>query len=134
MVELGFGLGAIVLAVIFFFMGKSSGIYKSKITDTFDKYAEYKPYALMASQWVEEKIDDVLPPNATKLQKSLFKLNTFLQKFNEIVRDDTGQTPSAAVMKAAKEWSMDLAEEMNYRKIADAAKEAKDAGNTDSTV
>lgn len=121
------GLG-IVGAFMFFVFGKVSAYWQNPTLSKIEAYAEYKPYALMAAKWVEETIEDELPADANKLTKSLHKLDMFLKKFNDIVQSQEGVSPSAGLMAAVKEWSIDLADEMNYRN------EVKEATNapTDS--
>jgi len=124
MEEIIMGFLVILSAVVFYGYGRLSNYTSSSTVAAVEKYAAYKPYALIASQWVEEKLVDSLPENATKLEKSLFKLNNYLQKFNDIVIGQEGEAPSAKLIAAAKEWSIELAEELNYK---NAAKEIADA-------
>lgn len=117
---------AIVTAVVFFAYGKLSALTSSKTVAKIEDYAKYKPYALIAAKRVEEWIDDEMgvSPNASATEKSLHKLDMYLETFINIVTDADGTAPAVAVVDAAKEWSIELAEEMNWKKSEKEAQEA----------
>ena len=123
------GAAAIVSALIFIIYGRVSSLVDSSTVSAIEKYAKYKPYALIAAKRVEEWIDDEkgVSANASATEKSLHKLDMYLETFINIVNNTEGKAPTQAIIDAAKVWSIDLAEELNYKKVADAAiKEAKE--------
>jgi hypothetical protein len=117
---------AIATAVIFFVYGKVSALVDSSTVSHVEKYAKYKPYALIAAKRVEEWARELgsINPNASTTEKSMQKLSMYLSTFNTIVQDAEKTSPTAAVIDAAKEWSIELAEEMNWKNTEKEAKEA----------
>ncbi len=77
----------------------------------FDKY---KAYAVMAAKYVEYKIDDDYgtAEDAPSTAKSLHKLDMYLKKFTELVKENENAIPSAQLIDMAKVWSVELAERL----------------------
>jgi hypothetical protein len=77
----------------------------------FDKY---KAYAVIASKFVEAKIPDDYgtTSDATGTEKSLHKLDLYLQKFVELVKENENALPTEQLIDMAKAWSVELAERL----------------------
>ncbi len=127
------GLG-VLSAVVFYMYGRLGNFTDSKTVASVEKYAEYKPYALMAAKQVEGWIDDDLGanPEASKISKSLRKLDEYLKVFNTIVIASDSPNPTEELLAAAKSWSVELAEELNYKKLLE--KEEKKNGDSEPTA
>jgi len=127
-------VGAVLSAAVFYMYGKLSNYTDSARVASAEKYAEYKPYAMMAAQRVEEWIDDDLgtDPNASKLTKSIRKLDEYLKIFNSIVIASDSPNPTPELLAMAKAWSVELAEELNYKNLL--KKEEVTDGNPEPTV
>jgi hypothetical protein len=128
------GLG-VMCAIVFYMYGKLSNYTDSDKVASVEKYAEYKPYALMAAKQVESWIDDEIgaDKDAGTAAKSLRKLDEYLKIFNAIAIASDSADPTAEVIALAKAWSVELAEELNYKKYIKKQEEATN-GDTEPTA
>jgi len=127
------GLG-VVSAVVFYMYGKLSNYTDSARVASVEKYAEYKPYAMMAAKKVEEMIDDELgtDKDASTVMKSLRKLDDYLKIFTSLVIASDSPNPTPELLAMAKAWSVELAEELNYKQLL--KKEEVTDGNPEPTA
>lgn len=83
-------------------------------------YLQYLPYAVMAAKYVERIIPDDFgtaesdPPTA----RAAHKLDLFLAKFCEILRDERGVIATDELKALAATWSVQLAQQVQERKDA----------------
>jgi len=108
-------IGVTVACMLFVTRTILSHFGKDKLIKSFDKY---KPYAIMASKWVEKNIPDNYGAESgdPTTARAIHKLDTFLKKFTEIVRITEGIDPTDALKNEAMNWSVELAERMNMKK------------------
>ena len=126
---------AVMSAIVFYMYGKLSNYTDSDKVASVEKYAEYKPYALIAAKRVESWIDDEIgsDKDAGTVAKSLRKLDEYLKIFNAIVVASDSANPTAEVMALAKAWSVELAEELNFKRHIKKQEEATN-GDTEPTA
>jgi len=81
----------------------------AEIVAEFDKY---KAYAVIAAKYVEEKIADDYGTGEddSKVAKSLHKLDIYLKKFVELVKEKENTLPTKELIDRAKAWSVELAD------------------------
>jgi len=120
------GLG-VLSAVVFYMYGRLGALTDSKTVASVEKYAEYKPYAMMAAKKVEEMIADDLGTDekSSTVMKSLRKLDDYLKIFTSLVIASDSPNPTPELLAMAKAWSVELAEELNYKGLLK-KEEAKD--------
>jgi len=99
----------IVTRALLAYLGKSEAV---------KKFDHYKPFAIAAAKWVEEKVPDDYGADAedTATARAVHKLDMFLAKFNETVVKFDGKEPSEELKREAMKWSVELAERLNLLK------------------
>lgn len=105
-----YGAIAVISACVVFIA--RAVIAAKKGVEAVEKFDEYKPYALLAAKWVENRVPDDygVAEDATKVAKGLHKLDLYLKKFTEIVRDNVDVAPTKELVDRARAWSVELAE------------------------
>ena len=103
-----YGAIAVIVACVVYIVRFILTVKKPDAVAAFDKY---KAYAVMAAKYVEAKVDDDYGTagDATGVAKALHKLDVYLKKFNELVKDNENEIPSAELIDMAKVWSVELA-------------------------
>ena len=106
-----YGAIAVVVACVVYLTRFILTLKKPESVAAFDKY---KAYAVIAAKYVEAKIDDDYgtAEDATGTAKSLHKLDLYLKKFTELVKENENALPTAQLIDMAKAWSVELAERL----------------------
>jgi hypothetical protein len=113
-----YGAIAVVTACIVFIvravLAAKSGV---EAVAVFDKY---KSYALLAAKWTEATIPDTIGSDADAggVKKSLAKLDVYLKKFTELVKENENTLPNTDLINMAKAWSVELAAQVEAGKAA----------------
>jgi len=114
-----YGAIAVISACIVFIVRAVLAAKKgAEVVATFDKY---KSYALLAAKWAEATIPDTYGTDADagNVKKSLAKLDVYLKKFTELVKENENTLPNADLIDMAKAWSVELAKRVEAGKAAE---------------
>lgn len=117
--ELVIALGSIIAACALIITRAVLAYYgKAKAVASFD---QYKPFAIAAAKYVEEKVPDDYGAEAedTATARAVHKLDLFLKKFSETVEKFDGKAPNEALKTEAMKWSVELAERLSGKEKAD---------------
>lgn len=104
---------ACVVYIVRFVLNLKKG---AEAVASFDKY---KAYAVIAAKYVEAKIDDDYgtAEDATGTAKSLHKLDLYLKKFADLVKENENTLPTAELIDLAKAWSVELAAKFTKKTV-----------------
>lgn len=112
------GASAVITACVLY-VARAVLVYLGK-SSIVGKYDAYKPYAVMAANWVEGQIpDDYGTGEAdSKIAKGLHKLDQYLKKFADLVKIMEGNDPNPELIEEAKKWATELAKQAESKNVA----------------